>query len=258
MRDLPDKGYSNYNIWLPFRGEFGSRLWWFVPAFGAAKHPKLICHEGHQKCLYPDADEYYEVPSPENYNQTSATGAPGDAVLFDQIMTNFGKANYIFPTEVSHWPKSPVFVKPLKDYTIFPDVVLCKRMKTANFGSIWYHWDDVGNALNRAGYSVYFADNFNTDEISWAMMHAKVVLTVHTGSCFLCQYVSVHPWILTTSEGRGGVCGAPFLDTGILKNCDISKVGWTVIPLWEKPEAVVDVILNYLKTGENRFKGRMK
>lgn len=236
-------------IWLPFRGEFGSKLMWHVPSFNAAaSHAEtLICHEPNQDCLYPNAKDHYIVKPPEDYNCTGATGAPGDETLYRDIRNHFGPTEkYIHPLEVAHYPKKYFTTVPLKKYSLKPEVVLCKRMKAANFGKIWRHWDYVNESLDKYGISTYFADNYNTDEILWCMIHARLVLTIYTGSMFLCQLGGVRPHILCAEGKRECPAGMGICET-LLNSHDVARVGWSYVPFWQDPDRVASYVVSEVR-----------
>lgn len=247
-------------VWFPFRGEFGSRLMWYVPvlhnAFKTNGRYNIACIEQHQECLYPAASEYYIVPSPEDSNSTGATGAPGDADVYAQIKQHFGASVDYQPWEdIIHHQKC-YFEQPIKPcYThkITADVVLCRRLKTANWGKVWAYWDYVGSQLQAAGLTVYYADTFNTDEIVWVMQHAKVVVSLQTGGLFLAQNAGIRPWVLTAAyiPDKGfpecGVVGAMLVDPTLLSCMDVARVGWDWVPFWDTPEMLINAIINKLR-----------
>lgn len=235
-------------IWLPFRGEFGARMLWFVPTFHVAPSPKLICCEVHQECLYPTADEFYIVPSPADPNSTGATGAPGDEQLYEEIKAHFGDVEYVLPKHNDSLTQYFI-VKPRLTYDLFPDVVLFKRMKSANIGKVWSHWDRLTDDLRSKGINVYVADNYNTDEIVWAIQHCKLALSVQTGGMYLCMLCGMRVSILCTEDEKEGEPSTQGIMVNDLHRMNISGCGWELVPHWNDYDKVFNHVLTGLEMG---------
>ena len=185
---------------LPYRGEFGHKIMWHVPTVHALKEEKVICCEPGEEALFPNALEHVIVDRGDDLVRREIMRHDKDfyADLLVKLAPKYPNFKPIFP----HRGTSEFFIpKPITNYNISCDVVICPRKR--RYGSIknWKHWNELSQELIKK-YKVFAGgapdSSFELDNIdcAWkyeryldaticALLSCKFVIATDNGLAFL-------------------------------------------------------------------------
>lgn len=215
------------NIVLPFRGEFGMKLYWQVPAVHAIPGEKVVYGEEYEEALYPSAQEFIGVQ--RNLDDARRNHYHRDASFVDRVQAlaerRFGyHAQYLRPDQ--SWPRERFQPKPWVRQGVTCDVVVCPRWRRYGAEKNWPAWPDLTERLVTDGLDVFAGGVGDSSYMvpcvrAWdyersldatieAMQSAKLVVATDAGLAHLAVLCGAP--LLMITHGEGIVAPGPVLD----------------------------------------------
>lgn len=215
------------NVVLPARGEFGLKLRYHVPAVHALAGPKVVFHESGEECLFPSADELFEVPSVED-KVRRGTFPKGDQSAMGDLRAaaqgHYPGAN-IIQTRAG-MPEARFIPQPHVEQRVGPvDIVVCPRKRAYGSAKNWPFWEWLTYDFADRGLKVFAAGAPDSSESvecrrAWdyarfldasveAICSARLVVATDAGLAHLAVLCGT-PLLLITHRGR--VAPGPVLD----------------------------------------------
>jgi ADP-heptose:LPS heptosyltransferase len=141
------------NVVLPFRGEFGLKLWWHVPAVHAIE-PDVCYIEAGEQALYPSAREWTEVDRQHDDRRRNNYAKDDGTPVFEAVARwRFPAAELLKPSD--RWPRKRFVPQPHWPQGVSCDVVVCPRWRNYGAEKNWPHWVDLTARLNAEGLNVF-------------------------------------------------------------------------------------------------------
>jgi len=212
---------------LPFRGEFGMKVWWHVPAVHAIEGPKVVYVERGEQALYPSARGHVEVQRKEDNERRNHYHRDQDFVdqVEEQARERFGPdAEYLRPDQ--KWPRKRFVPEPVTHADVRCDVVVCPRRRNYGAEKNWPEWYELTERLVAEGVRVFAGGVADSSyqvpcKRAWeydrpldatieAMHQAKVVVATCAGLAHLAVLCG-RPLLLIT-YGKGLVAPGPVID----------------------------------------------
>jgi len=215
------------NVILPFRGEFGMKLWWHVPAVHAIPGPKVVYCERGEQALYPSAEEHIECE--RNYDSDRRNHYYRDSRFVDAVQAlaekRFGPhAEYLRPDQ--NFARKRFVPEPWVKQGVACDVVVCPRRRQYGAEKNWPAWPDLTERLVTDGLDVFAGGMGDSSYMvpcirAWdyareldatieAMQSAKLVVATDAGLAHLAVLMG-RPLLMIT-HGDGIVAPGPVLD----------------------------------------------
>ncbi len=251
-------------IYLPFMGEFGSKLYKHCSAVAAVPPPKIICHEREEEPIYPDATERYIFDRPDE-DDRGAAGHRGQEEMYAEIRQHYGNdRTYIDPLTIMNGGPRRFFVPEHKhEYDVELDLVLFTRRKAYAAGRNWQAWPNLADALTERGYRIFLGGQADSswqldypaawdyenvlDANIWAIKEAAITLGTSTGPQVLAVMCGTSPWIIVSDKGYDSGPSRSGLVFGFYEGTDHLNVGWRLLPHWYDYEWVVEEVDDYMK-----------
>lgn len=252
------------NLWLPYRGEFGHKVLWWAPSVYADKGPKVVCCEEGEEALFPGAEEYLIVP--RNQDSKRREYVHYDQAFLDQLKDSlpprFQGYNIVVPSK--SYPKEYFTPKPLKQYGIVCDLVVCPRRRSYGQRKNWDHWPSLISRLVGRGFVVFAAgapDSSMDVEIpkAWdyprfldatleAMGSAELCISTDNGLAHLAVACG-RPLLLISSQGR--TCpGHSGIRMRRYRSENHTGSPIEVIDAWDDPGKVEDFVCSWFEEAE--------
>lgn len=139
---------------LPFRGEFGLKLQYHVPAVRAIAGPKVVYIEEGEQALYPDATQWIEVErNRDELRRNTYAKDSGVPAFRDVARKRFPQADMLKPDE--SWPRKRFVPQPHVRQGVTCDVVIAPRRRAYGPDKNWSHWATLADRLMAEGVSVF-------------------------------------------------------------------------------------------------------
>lgn len=213
-------------IALPFRGEFGLKIRFHVPAVHALR-PELACIEPGEEALYPSASQHLVVARNQDDRRRDLFSKDADFLmrLREQLRHQYAGADLL---ETYEGMAEERFVpEPTVRYGIKADAVVCPRKRTYGAQKNWDGWWRLAGGLACEGLEVFAAgapdssDAKNTIPAAWhyaryldatleAMLGARVIIATDAGLAHLAVLCG-RPLVLI-AYGGGLVAPGPVLN----------------------------------------------
>ncbi len=205
------------SVILPFRGEFGLKLRYHVPAVHALGNGHVVMIEKGEEALYPRAASWVSVDRRKD-DERRGWSEPVDAYL---------REHYPETIEVSKGePEERFLPAPHMEQDLGSiDVVICPRMRNYASSKNWPHWPWLAESLEAEGLNVFAAGAPDSSvdiecERAWdherfldasigAMLRARLVVATDAGLAHLALLCG-RPLLLITYDGL--VAPGPVLD----------------------------------------------
>lgn len=252
-------------VYLPWLGEFGSELLFWVPAVYADRGEKVVCHELGKAQVYPDpGSRRYEVDRVTDRARKS-NGALGQWEVFQQVRLYFGpRCEYVEPRRLKGQARR--FFVPEARHK-YPrerwDVVVFPRRRQNVATKNWKGWPDLVAALKSEGLSVFAAGHGDSsfkvpcaaawdwqdplDATIWALKHSRLRLGMMTALTVLSLMCGRAPLVLTTPDGKQDLGGKQGPNWKYLRECDHLKAGWEEVRLLGDVRGIVRDLVRRLK-----------
>lgn len=214
----------------PFRGEFGLKLRYHVPAVRALPRPLVVCIEPGEEALYPDAKHITVKPRPDEKRR----GRYLHDIAFvsswiENLQHMYPGCTIVTPDRFDEVQNLRLFSpKPyLSQELPLADVVVCPRFRKYGVNKNWPEWRNLANRFRSKGLSVVSAGNRDASDTSvpgentWryhratdatieAMQKCRVVVATSSGLSLLALLVG-KPLVLIAHE-KNLVAPGPVLD----------------------------------------------
>lgn len=251
-------------IYLPFMGEFGSKLYKHCSAVAAAPPPKIICHERGEEPIYPDATERYIFDRPDEDGRGAAGHRDRDE-MYAKIRQHYGNdCIYIDPLSIMNAGPRRFFVPEHEhEYDVELDLVLFTRRKAYAAGRNWQAWPNLADALTDLGYRIFLGGQADSswlldypaawdyenvlDANIWAIKKAVITLGTSTGPQTLAIMCGTSPWLIVSDKGYDSGPSRSGLVFGFYEDTDHLNVGWKLLPHWYDYEWIVKEVDDYMK-----------
>jgi ADP-heptose:LPS heptosyltransferase len=259
---------------LPFRGEFGIKIFWYVPAVHAIPGPKVVYGEEGQEALYPSAEEFIPVARKgddgKRRNHYHTDGAFVREIAA-QARERFGpNAKLLKPTD--RVPRARFIPRPVETYGIRAEVVVCPRWRRYGASKNWDAWPWLVDRLIEKGVDVFAAgheeSSYDVDcPAAWAyerdidatleaMHSAKVVVATDAGLAHL-AVLAGRPLLMVvheenriapgpSSDENGRVMDPEYGPVKIERFLEANHTGSEIKLLshsWLDPEIVLEAVL---------------
>lgn len=215
-------------ILLPYRGEFGIKVWWYVPRVHAIPGEKIVYGEEGEAALYPSVVEFIGVP--RKVDGRRRNGYDRDLDFVTRIE---GEARIRFGPDVQMvkvsktFPQARFVPQPTEVYGLGEiDLVLCPRRRDYGASKNWIHWEWLAKELQAQGIRIFAAgvkdSSFHLDcPAAWdyripldatleAFHSSKAVVATDAGLAHL-AVLSGSPLLMITHD-RGLVAPGPSSD----------------------------------------------
>lgn len=139
----------------PFRGEFGIKLYWHVPAVHAARPDVVYCEEGDE-ALYPSAEIHVPVSRNDDGRRRNQYRRDADFVAWaaEDAMERFGPdVEVLYPD--TRWPRERFVPEPVVRYGIDCDIVVAPRRRVYGSTRNWDAWPGIVDRLIAEGLEVF-------------------------------------------------------------------------------------------------------
>lgn len=203
---------------LPFRGEFGMKVYWHAPAVHAIEGEKAVYLEPNHQALYPSASLHVEVDRKDDGSRRNhyRTDAEYVAAVELDARNRFGAdAEYLRPDQQCE--RKRFLPRPTTRQGIEPNVVVCPRKRDYGSEKNWPAWVDLTDRLVTDGLDVFAAgaadasynvpcdrawdyDN-DIDATIEAMQSADLVVATDAGLAHLAVLCGAPLLIITHGEG---------------------------------------------------------
>ena len=191
---------------LPFRGEFGLKIRFHVPAVYAMRHARhRVCVEPGEEALYPGANGYVEC---ERREDRERHGMKNDGLYISGLMEKMGHGTkYLTPGRGD--PEERFVPEPTVRVGVNPMVVVCPRKRKYGPEKNWPHWAELegwGAGAPDSSFGVgsregaWDHERF-LDATIEAMLGARLVVATDAGLAHLAVLCGV-PLLLITYKGR--------------------------------------------------------
>lgn len=247
-------------IWLPYCGEFGTKLRDQVAFVHADKSDKIVCCEAGDEYLFPDVERFV-IPRIENDSLRGYNGNGKDEEIFKRIKEHFGKDyEYITPLQLRRENRPREFFVPKcqKNYDFETDVMIFPRGRQLRSSQLnWSYWEILVKDLREKNISIFVgglrenskdigclsAWDFDnpTDATIWGIQHSKIRIVTASGGSWLSLLCGKSVLIIIYSEDWFKPC---IPDYQIL---DHLKVRWQTINSWNNYKPVLEKIIQELK-----------
>ena len=214
------------NVVLPFRGEFGLKLRYHVPAVHAFPEPKVVCAEPGEEALYPSAEKIVAVPPNHDDRRRDSYAKDRDEVERWRALMGREYPGATFIETHPKMPQSRFLPEPRTRLGLAPDVVICPRRRSYGASKNWPHWGVLLAALKARGLDVFAAgapdSSYELDcPNAWvharyldasieAMRSARVVIATDAGLAHLAVFCGRS--LLLIGYGGGLVAPGPVVD----------------------------------------------
>jgi hypothetical protein len=263
-------------IVLPFRGEFGLVVRFFVPTVHALK-PDAVCIEPGTEALFPSAARHLVVDRNEDAKRRDlySKDAAYVAAVAAQLRREHPGAQLLEATE--GMPEARFIPEPTVCAGIDPDVVICPRRRTYGAQKNWPGWAELATALVGKGLRVFAGGAPDSSDpvpcpAAWeypryldatleAMLAARVVVATDAGLAHLAVLCG-RPLVLIAHDG-GRVAPGPVLNGDgsqafpeywpikldyYYRQANHTNAPIRVVPHgWERPEDVLAAALDMAK-----------
>lgn len=210
-----------------WRGEFGLKVCYHVPAVHAIRGQKVVFIERGEQALYPSAREHIEVDRREDAARRNSYKKDGAAVdeMAREIRRRYGAGARIMLPDAT-WPRKRFIPQPHVRLGITCDVVVCPRRRDYGSSKDWPHWPELTQQLVDAGLSVFAggAPDSSYDvpcPVAWdfgrfldatieAMLSAQLVIATDAGLAHLAVLCGRPLLGITHADHR--VAPGPFVD----------------------------------------------
>lgn len=138
---------------LPFRGEFGLKCWWHVPAVHAIEGPKIVYGEVGEEALYPSAAVFRHVPRRADGQRRNSYEK--DAAFVESIAATLDDSHELLkPTP--RWARKRFVPVPYEVQMVGDvDIVVCPRRRDYGSEKNWPHWLGLTERLQSMGFDVF-------------------------------------------------------------------------------------------------------
>jgi len=201
---------------MPFRGEFGIKVFWYVPAVHAIRGEKVVYGEAGQEALYPSASFVPVARKEDDGKRRNHYHTDGSFVrdIERRARREYPGAEILKPTARS--PRARFVPEPVETYGIRTDVVVCPRFRKYGASKNWEAWPWLVDRLLEEGVDVFAAgaeeSSYDVDCLrAWdyprdldatleAMHSARVVIATDAGLAHLAVLAGrpllmiVHEW----------------------------------------------------------------
>lgn len=139
---------------LPFRGEFGLKVYYHVPAVHAIGPDVIYCERG-EEALYPSADRYVQVERNADGRRRNKYRRDRDFVSHAErdARNRFTDPELLTPG----WdaPRERFIPEPVETHGITCDVLVCPRKRDYGAAKNWPHWTWLTEQLQAEGLDVF-------------------------------------------------------------------------------------------------------
>lgn len=262
---------------LPFRGEFGIKVYWYVPAVHAIPGEKVVYGEAGQEALYPSARFVSVRRHPDDGKRRNHYHTDGDFVreIEARARREYGPGvELLKPTAKSR--RARFVPEPVERYGIRADVVVCPRWRQYGASKNWGAWPLVVDRLMREGLDVFAAgareSSYDVNcETAWdhprdldatleAMHSAKLVLATDAGLAHL-AVLAGRPLLMVvheknriapgpSSDENGRVMDPEYGPVKIKRFLEANHVGSEIKLLshsWLDPEIAIKAVLERVR-----------
>ena len=208
---------------LPFRGEFGLKLRYHVPAVAALPRPVAVCVEEGEEALFPGTEHMIVKRKDDDFRRRDLT-AKDDAVFLDQcrdeLEVRYPGCRILTVDRSRNWAEKRFVPTPFVDYGLSADVVIGPRERTYQPSKNWGHWRELAGRLRGAGFRVMaagVADSSDTSvgqvcPVTWTwprpldatlglIQRAKLVVSTDAGLAHLAVLCGTPLLMISHAEG---------------------------------------------------------
>lgn len=250
-------------VYLPWLGEFGSMISYYVRAVYADNNPKIVCHEKGLDCLFPKAEFHYvfdRIPIRDRGDAGARNQGERNQKIMDELGPNH---EYIISQRTMSLPKKSFIPQPLNRYEIKTDLVIFARnLKRTNWRT-WSYWPQVFQALKDTGISIFNAGEADSSyhfdcPSSWdfenpleatiiAINNSKIRLGTGTGTLMLSVFCGKQPTVILTENGCVDLKDKMSFAIKQHQSVDQLGVGWRTLPYLKDWQKVVESIKHDFK-----------
>lgn len=253
---------------LPFRGEFGLKLFGHVPAVNAIRQRKIVyCEEGEQ-ALFPGAAQWIEVARNDDSLRRNTYRRDSNFVATVRAVAAARWPNARLVEPDITWPLEPFAPTPYVPQDVGAvDIVVCPRWRAYGASKNWPHWPALVAGLKELDLNVFAGGAADSsvpvpcpqawkwerplDATIAAMQKARLVVATYAGLAVLAVLLG-KPLLLIT-HGHGLIAPGPVSDEHgrVMEKAygaaDLSRLeavnhrGSAIVSLhaaWDRPAAV--------------------